>query len=309
MWKDRPNSDEAVKSLFNELSNIDYEQTGTADEVEIVNIEPPKKNVGKKKHALIWGAIVFIIVCVIIGIIAIVNNRAKSSSAVTIDGNDTLAVEPIEILEPSVVLPDIRYSVTGNTDFGSNNSQLCATIDGEKVVIGSINYVFGPDNMGNMNIFEQDNFNGDGIRDVLVYDANIGNGGGSTWTFITYAGDNTFDKSNLFSEASYYEPELTTVNGQKVLDFIKVDMGQRIVKERHGLKNGNVVSFDLPKSKTQAYTPLKSVNMERLGENGSFNFDLNGDGVSETITTTGSYHFGRSFILIMNFNGRHGRRA
>lgn len=199
-----------------------------------------------------------------------------------------------------MVLPDIKYNVTGNTDFGSNNSQLCATIDGEKVVIGSINYVFGPDNMGNMNIFEQDDFNGDGIRDVLVYDANIGSGGGSTWAFITYAGDNTFDKSNLFSEASYYEPEITTVNGQKVIDFIKVDMGQRIVKERHGLKNGNVVSFDLPKSKTQAYTPLKSVIMEDLGENGSFNFDLNGDGINEKITTTGSYHFGRSFMFKMN---------
>lgn len=300
MWKDRPNSDDAVKSLFNELSKNEHEGTETVGEVEIVNIEPPKKNVDKKKHVLIGGAILFITACIIIGIIATANNKAKYSSVVTAYGNDTLAIEPIETLESSVVLPDIKYNVTGNTDFGSNNSQLCATIDGEKVVIGSINYVFGPDNMGNMNIFEQDDFNGDGIRDVLVYDANIGSGGGSTWAFITYAGDNTFDKSNLFSEASYYEPEITTVNGQKVIDFIKVDMGQRIVKERHGLKNGNVVSFDLPKSKTQAYTPLKSVIMEDLGENGSFNFDLNGDGINEKITTTGSYHFGRSFMFKMN---------
>lgn len=40
--------------------------------------------------------------------------------------------------------------------------------------------------------------------------------------------------------------------------------------------------------------------MEDLGENGSFNFDLNGDGISEKITTTGSYHFGRNFIFKMN---------
>ena len=154
--------------------------------------------------------------------------------------------------------------------------------------------------MSNMNILAQEDFDGDGIRDVLVYDANIGSGGGSTWAFITYAGNNSFDKSSLFSEASYYEPKVTTINGEKVLDFIKEDIGQKIVKERRALKNGNVVSLDLPKSKTQAYSPLKSINMEKLGEDGSFYFDLNGDGSDETITTTGSFHFGRSFIFDMN---------
>jgi len=99
MWKDRPNSDDAVKSLFNELSKNEHEGTETVGEVEIVNIEPPKKNVDKKKHILIGGAILFITACIIIGIIATANNKAKYSSVVTAYANDTLAIEPIETLE------------------------------------------------------------------------------------------------------------------------------------------------------------------------------------------------------------------
>lgn len=300
MWKDRPN-DDAVLSLFNKLSGEELERTDFAEDEDSKQVEYAgnhRESGGKSK--LYWGIIGLIAICTIIGAIVTAKHTDRTGKPEMVTLNDSISIDSVETAISVVNSPDIQYSITGNTDIGSSDSQLCATIDGEKVVIGSINYVFGPDNMGNMNIFEQDDYNGDGIRDVLVYDANIGSGGGSTWAFITYAGDNTFDKSNLFSEASYYEPEITTVNGQKVLDFIKVDMGQRIVKERHGLKNGNVVSFDLPKSKTQAYTPLKSINMEDLGENGSFNFDLNGDGISEKITTTGSYHFGRSFIFKMN---------
>ena len=303
LWKDRPQSDSEIESEFAKLSNNDDESTSLQDEISVIKVTSHKNEVKKRgKRSYVWIVALVLVICVAIGIIGSVIGWFNTSSGITQETEDSvaLAIDSVVNTVPPAYVPNITYKVTGNTEYGSSNSQLCATINGETVVIGSINYVFGPDNMGNMNIFEQDDFNGDGIRDVLVYDANIGSGGGSTWAFITYAGDNTFDKSNLFSEASYYEPEITTVNGQKVLDFIKVDMGQRIVKERHGLKNGNVVSFDLPKSKTQAYTPLKSINMEDLGENGSFNFDLNSDGISEKITTTGSYHFGRSFIFKMN---------
>ena len=182
----------------------------------------------------------------------------------------------LEEERPNIVdrneLPNISYSISGTTGGYSEDSRLCATIDGEDVVIGSISYIFVPNNDGYMRIFDQTDFNGDGIKDVIVYDANPGTAGGSTWAAITYAGDNTFEKSNLIYEASYYEKEISYVNGQAVLDFIAKDLGERVVKERYGLENGNLVPLALPKSKSQAYTLLKSVNMEELGESGSFYF-------------------------------------
>ena len=215
------------------------------------------------------------------------------------DSSAALEEERLNIVDRKE-LPNIAYSLSDTTGGYSEDSRLCATIDGEEVVIGSISYIFGPYNMGYMKIFDQQDYNGDGIRDVMVCDVNLGNGGGSTWAVITYAGDNTFEKSNLISEASYYKKEISYVNGQAVLDFITIDMGERIVKERYGLKNGNLVLLDLPKSKSQAYSILKSVNMEALGEHGSFYFDLNDDGISEKVTTTGPGHFGRSFVFNMN---------
>ena len=208
--------------------------------------------------------------------------------------------KPAEKSQPAPVAvadgPAIEYKVTGDDP----NTQLVAVVNGEEMVIGSINYIFGNDNFGKMEVFAQEDFNGDGVKEALVSDSNIGNAGGTTWAFITYKGDGSFEKSNLFSEASYYEPEITTVDGQKVLDFISTDMGQRIVRERHGLRNGNAVSLDLPKTSSQAYTPLKTVNMDDLGEDGEFSFDINDDGSSERIKTTGSYHFGRAFEMQLN---------
>lgn len=311
--KDRPQSDESVKHLFDILSKDNSEFTKIIDNINVIGIELSDTNCNyQKKRKTIWKilAVIFILLFVITGISIAFKNRFSPSPEITITDSNTNEIvenatsEPIKEEWQNIVdkkeVPNVVYSISGNTEFGGENSQLCATIDGEEVVIGSINYIFGPYNMGFMDIFDQQDYNGDGIRDVMVCDANIGSAGGSTWAVITYAGDNTFEKSNLISEASYYQKEISYVNGQAVLDFIKIDMGERIVKERYGLKNGNLVSLDLPKSKSQAYSILKSVNMEELGESGSFNFDLNGDGISETITTTGSYHFGRSFVFKMN---------
>lgn len=306
LWKDRPQSDAVVKAQFDKLANNNWEETESCDSAEIISVPSSAITIEtKKRRSYLW--LVLGVVVVICGIIAFVifNNHVTDTgsadkSAMTSYGTDTTSVAGAEEAIPAADLPDVRYSIVGNGDIMDDNSQLCASINGEEVVIGSINYIFGPDNMSNMNIFAQEDFDGDGIRDALVYDANIGSGGGTTWAFVTYTGDNSFAKSNLFSEASYYEPEISTVDGKKVLDFVKVDMGQRVVKERHGLRNGNAVSMDLPKSKTQAYSPLKSINMDKLGDDGSFYFDLNGDGVNEKITTTGSYHFGRSFDFHMN---------
>lgn len=302
LWKDRPLNDDAVKIQFDKLSNNSWEKAEISNDIDVINAIPSAitKN-SRKRNIFLWSMALIAVLCGVVIALGVIYGWFGTADQESLNAEmdsimDMSAIEDSQ----TIALPDVTYSVSGNTEFGSDNSQLCATIDGEKVVIGSISYVFGPHNMGNMNIFKQDDFNGDGIRDVIVYDANIGSGGGSTWAFITYSGDNTFDKSNLFSEASYYEPEMSVVNGQKVLDFVTVDMGERIVKERHGLRNGNVVSFDLPKSKTQAYSPLKSINMEDLGEDGSFVFDLNGDGIDEKITTTGSYHFGRIFMFRMN---------
>lgn len=312
--KNRPQSDQAVKCLLDNLSKDHSEFTEISENINVLDIDISDNDyIDKKKSKFNWKVFKYalILLCAITTILFIfiilkndfLINRSTITENVAVpietDQLSTNLEQQSNILDRKE-LPNIEYSISGNTEFGSENSRLCATINGEEVVIGSINYIFGPNNMGFMDIFDQQDYNGDGIRDVMVCDVNIGTAGGSTWAVITYAGDNTFEKSNLISEASYYQKEISYVNGQAVLDFITIDMGERIVKERYGLKNGSLVSLDLPKSKSQAYSILKSVNMEELGESGSFYFDLNGDGISEKITTTGSYHFGRSFAFTIN---------
>ncbi len=307
MWKERPQTDMQVKKMFNELGNSEDEDTVFPEEQPEINREPerfhPKEedNGGEKPRKKIM--LIVAITAVVLGILSFIifyNPKGgkiyNSADSIVLD---TALFEESEVENGD--LPEITYSIQSSTgEPWDENSQLCATINGEKVVIGSISYIFGRENNANMAIFAQEDFDNDGVKDVLVYDSNLGSGGGTTWAFVSYAGNNSFNKSSLFSEASYYDIKITTVNGQKVVDFVKEDMGQQIVKERHALKNGNVITLDLPKSTTSAYTPLKSIDMESLGEDGSFSFDLNGDGVKETIKTTGSYHFGRDFNLKMN---------
>lgn len=319
VWKDRPQSDEDVKQLLDKLSKDNLESTEIFDDTKVVDIELSHSNSnGKKTHKFSRKILIAILIalCAITGFVLVSKYQSNFRDEITTTDSDTKVIEPNatseyskkewqkedwqNIVDRKKVLPNIEYSISDRTEFGGENSQLCATIDGEEVVIGSISYIFGPNNMGSMRIFDQQDYNGDGIRDVMVCDINMGNAGGSTWAILTYAGDNTFEKSNLITEASYYEKKISYVNGQPVLDFTTIDMGETIVKERYGLKNGNLVSLELPKSKTQAYTILKSVNMDKLGEDGSFSFDLNGDGISEKITTTGSYHFGRDFKFTIN---------
>lgn len=200
-------------------------------------------------------------------------------------------------------LPNIKYIVKKQYDSPDDEpDRLFAIIDEESYYIGSIDQIFGQNNLCNMNVFAEEDFNGDGIMDALVSDTNIGNGGGSSWTFITYAGNNSFEKSDIFSETAYYDHELAEVDGLKVLDFVKNDLGQKVVRERHALIDGNVVSLDLPKVILPAVSILKSIKMDDMENGDYFYYDLNGDGKPEKIVTTGSFHFFRSFIF--NLNGK-----
>lgn len=296
VWQDRPANDRALKQMISSPQTPQQPARRTvphasAPHATVQKVTPqfPQSNNNsnsKLKQYLVYAVVALLAIGAAIGGVALYRHNKDS--------------KPAEKSQPAPVAvadgPAIEYKVTGDDP----NTQLVAVVNGEEMVIGSINYIFGNDNFGKMEVFAQEDFNGDGVKEALVSDSNIGNAGGTTWAFITYKGDGSFEKSNLFSEASYYEPEITTVDGQKVLDFISTDMGQRIVRERHGLRNGNAVSLDLPKTSSQAYTPLKTVNMDDLGEDGEFSFDINDDGSSERIKTTGSYHFGRAFEMQLN---------
>lgn len=311
LWQDRPASDDEVRSMLDDTSCISEsftQQHGAADATggEGTVVSPSRSPAvgsqpkSRRKLAAVW---IIVVTAVLIAVAALVmflmrpNGRTVAVEDIILDSvTDSIAADTT--VQPSG--PDIQYKIKKSDEICDPNAQLCAVIEGEEMVIGSINYIFGNENNANMAIFAQEDFNGDGVKEALVYDSNIGSGGGSSWVFITYTGDKSFEKSNVFSEASYYEPVLTEVDGQKVLDFVSVDMGQKIVKERHCLRNGNAVSLDLPKSRTQAYTPIKSVKMDDLGEDGCFYFDINDDGKTERIATTGSYHFFREFEMTMN---------
>lgn len=191
-----------------------------------------------------------------------------------------------------------KYYIAKNDGMIAKNSELWVYVDGKNTKIGTISDLFGEQNNCNMNLFAQEDFDGDGDLDALVYDANLGNGGGSSWLFIVNEGNRKFVKTNEFGEC-YTEQEISTVDGRKVADFIKEDLGRKIVLERHGLRNGKAVSLPVPKVKSEKFAVLKSIDMASLGDGNDFNLDLNGDGKPEKINTT-SIHFGRIYRFTLN---------
>lgn len=164
--------------------------------------------------------------------------------------------------------------------------QLFATVDGQKAPVGTCEDLFGPENWIYMNIKDQDDFDGDGVLDALVYDANIGTAPGSDWLFVTYdKKTKQFKKTKAVSEQVFYTAEISVVDGHKVLDFVHPDMGQKMVKERYGFEGGKMVPLPTPKYDVKPYKVLKSIDMAKLYDLGdSFSFDLNDDGVEENVT-------------------------
>lgn len=194
--------------------------------------------------------------------------------------------------------PKIEYSVDCNDD----NYRLFATVDGEKVFIATDYGLFGDESYLMTYIEAQEDFDGDGIVDALVCSPNIGSAGGSSWVFVSYAGNKRFRKSKVMSipPDGYAMAELSKVNGKKVLDFYVVDLGKKVVRERYGLKDGKAVSMSVPTPRFPLYVIMKTIDMEDFDNGKSLVFDFDDDGVNEKVTSTGSYHFGRSLVLEKN---------
>lgn len=223
------------------------------------------------------------------------NDRETQDSDST-SGNAVAAPDTVtKGNDPSSVT---KYYIEKNGDMIDENSKLWANVAGKNIKIGSISDLFGKQNNGNMNLFAQEDFDGDGDLDAAVYDANIGSAGGSSWVFIVNEGNGKFVKSNQFEEC-YTNPELTTVGGRKVVDFTKEDLGRKIVVERHGLKNGKAVSLPVPKVKTDKIAAVQSFDMGSFEDSNVFYADLDGDGNPEEINTM-SFHFGRNYYFTLN---------
>lgn len=210
---------------------------------------------------------------------------------------DTTAVADT-LTKDTVATSVIKYYVTDNGELIDGNAKLWVNADGKKINIGTVTGIFGEESHFNMKIFAQEDFDGDGDLDALVYDANPGSGGGSSWVFIINEGNGKFMKSNKFEEC-YTNPELTTVDGRKVVDFTKEDLGRKIVVERHGLRNGKAVSLPVPKVKSEKIAAVESFDMGSFEDTNVFYADLNGDGNPEKITTI-SFHFGRNYNFTLN---------
>ena len=315
LWQDRPADDAQARQMLDDTSGTaaypdSHAGTRRGASATIprsgdrtrqdATLQPAPSGSPRRRSVWVIASVLLVLAAAAVAWFIVYGAGRNHSSAPGPSPVDSLASDTAAAEAP--LGPNITYKVSRSDGIYDPDAQLLAVIDGEEVVIGSVNYIFGNDNNGNMQLFAQEDFDGDGVREALVYDANPGSGGGTTWAFVSYAGDSSFEKSNLFSEASYYDPVLAEADGRKVLDFVTTDMGEKVVRERHALRDGNAVALDLPKARTQSYAPLKTIDMAGLGEDGSFAYDLDGDGSAERMTTTGSYHFGRSFELTM-----HGR--
>lgn len=212
--------------------------------------------------------------------------------------SDTAVVAPDSVTKGDDTSSVTKFYIEKNGDITDENSRLWVNVDGKKIKIGTVTDIFGEESNCNMNLFAQEDFDGDGDLDAVVYDANPGSGGGSSWVFIVNEGNGKFMMSNKFEEC-YTNPELTTANGRKVVDFTKNDLGHKIVVERHGLRNGKAVSLPVPKVKSEKIAAVESFDMGSFEDSNMFYADLNGDGIAEKITTS-SFHFGRNYNFSLN---------
>lgn len=212
--------------------------------------------------------------------------------------SETAVAAPDTVTKEDNTSSVTKYYIKKNGNMIDENSKLWVNVNGKNIKIGSISDIFGKQNNCNMNLFAQEDFDGDGDLDAVVYDANIGSGGGSSWVFIVNEGNGRFVKSNKFEEC-YTNAELTTVDGRKVVDFTKDDLGRIIVVERHGLRNGKAVSLPVPKVKSEKIAAVESFDMGSFEDSNVFYADLDGDGNPEEINTI-SFHFGRNYYFTLN---------
>ena len=195
--------------------------------------------------------------------------------------------------------PEVKYNLVS----GEDGCRLYATIDGEDVFIGTDYGLFGVETYDVPEIYDQSDFDGDGVNDALFSSSCMGSSGGSSWMFVSYVGNKRFRKSKVVSipqNNPYMTAELSKVGGRKVLDFVVIDLGQKVVRKRYGLKDGKIVSLQVPSNRFPAYMSLASIDMESLDGNKSFQFDLNDDGVNERFRSDGTFHYYRNLVLDMN---------
>lgn len=305
-WRLRPQTDAAVRALMSSSDVLDeHTMIGGLGDSPTPPLPPkppvpptPAAPVKKKSNGCLISSIIAVTIILVITILAFAfgNNSEPDPEPVPFVTTDSAAVEDTVAVDSAVVeteKPVITYRVKKSADFGDENAKLIATVNGNSVVVGSISYLMGSDNFVNLDIFAQKDFDGDGIMDVLLSDANIGSAGGCNYVFVTYTGNNTFKKSKVID--SWYEPALNMVNGRLVLEFKGEDLGQEVVKKRYALINGEAVAQSVPKAKAITASAIKTVNLDNYNTDDSFYLDLDGDGIDETIRVKGSYHAGKDF--------------
>lgn len=187
----------------------------------------------------------------------------------------------------SVEVSDIEYYKIG--DLFDEKQEIFAKVDGVEYRINV------PDNQC-YEIELQEDFDNDGIDEALVRNIQAcgGNGIGDSFFFIKYLGDGYFTVSAQFGENVWEDPLIEDWEGQKSVVIIDTNMGYnndelKNERKRYILKHGNIVCVE--NSVQQGMTVIKEIkntdfNNDNPQEAIRMNYDLNGDGVEDTIECT-----------------------
>lgn len=140
----------------------------------------------------------------------------------------------------------------------------------------------------------QQDFDGDGVDDLLVRNVQAcgGNGLGDSFFFVKYDGNGFFSVSKDFGRNVWADIEIEDWNGTKSVVIYDSNTGfnnesEVVLKERYVLKQGDAVRVE--SSKQQGLSAIKEIkNTDFKGKDDSevitMDYDLNGDGIDDEIS-------------------------
>jgi hypothetical protein len=189
--------------------------------------------------------------------------------------------ETLDITMSQSVVGDVEYLVEESEEYSFFDKKLYAKV-------GGYQYEVELKDTECFDIHLKDDFDGDGVVDLLMVDilACGGNASGNSYFFVSYKGDGYFSVSNKMGECVWGEPNIEDWRGKKSV-LILDDIGDhRTMKKRYIYEDGDVKLVEsYEKKRLTAVTEVCSSQFhgKELGDVIKIYYDLDGNGQSDVI--------------------------
>ena len=179
---------------------------------------------------------------------------------------------------------DVEYFVEESEEYSFFDRKLYAKV-------GGYQYEVELEDTECFDIHLKDDFDGDGVMDLLMVDilACGGNASGNSYFFVTYKGDGYFSVSNKMGENVWGEPEIEEWRGKKTILLLDDIGNHRTMKKRYIYENGDaklVESYEKKRLTAVDEVHSSQFHGKELGHVISLYHDLDGNGQQDVIECT-----------------------